>query len=230
MTSTFSSHSWLRRLSDYHSGGVSDSERLAVETHLGSCAECQEALTMYRRFYMLLRSPLSLGVPRVDFFSDEPTTVLDTATTGSRRASRPGGRAPRDPRRRALAGVAAALVAALVIAGFAAVFALRPHPAEVSTPTAQPSVTVQSTVTPQPTATTTPQPSAFVCANPQGSNMTYAYTRGDLNVYAVTGCGTPRQLTIEPLSGDRTAKFPCREPSRGRRHADWCRNFNPLYH
>ena len=51
-------------------------------------------------------------------------------------------------------------------------------------------------MTPQPTMT--PQPSAFVCANPQGSSgssMTYAYTRGDGNVYTVTGCASPRQLT-----------------------------------
>ncbi len=80
---------------------------------------------MYRRFSMLLRSPLRLGVPSLHFSSDEPTTILDASTAGSRPVGRPGGPAPRGPRRRALAGVAAALVAALVITGFAAVFALR---------------------------------------------------------------------------------------------------------
>jgi hypothetical protein len=98
-----------------------------------------------------------------------------------------------------LAVVAAALVAALVIAGFAAVFALHLRPSPVAgTPTAQPSATLQSTVTPQATGTTSPQPSGFVCANPQGSNgssMTYAFTQSDGHVYAVTGCAAPRQLT-----------------------------------
>ena len=83
---------------------------------------------MYRRFSMLLPSPLRLGVPSLHFFSDEPTTHLDASTVSSQPAGRPGGPAPRGPRRRALAGLAAALVAALVITGFAAVFALRLHP------------------------------------------------------------------------------------------------------
>jgi hypothetical protein len=33
-----------------------------------------------------------------------------------------------------------------------------------------------------------------VCANPQGSSLTYAYVRGDGNLYAVTGCAQPRPL------------------------------------
>jgi hypothetical protein len=33
-----------------------------------------------------------------------------------------------------------------------------------------------------------------VCANPQGSSLTYAYIRGDGNIYTVTGCSTPRLL------------------------------------
>jgi hypothetical protein len=51
------------------------------------------------------------------------------------------------------------------------------------------------TLTPQSTGTTTPQPGAFICANPAGSGMTYAYVRADGHVYAVTGCAAPRQLT-----------------------------------
>ena len=53
-------HEWLRRVSDYHSGGVSDAERREVEAHLLTCADCREALAMYQRFYALLRSPLRL--------------------------------------------------------------------------------------------------------------------------------------------------------------------------
>jgi hypothetical protein len=53
-------HDWLRRVSDYQSGGVSGAERAAIEAHLLTCAECREALVMYQRFYRLLRSPLWL--------------------------------------------------------------------------------------------------------------------------------------------------------------------------
>jgi hypothetical protein len=196
---TAPAHAWLPRLSDYHSGGVSAAERTAVEAHLATCAECQEALAMYRRFYTLLLSPLRLGAPSAHF--DEPTTILDVGPSRSQPEGRPSGPTPRGPRtRRALAGIAAVLAAALVIAGFVAVFAPRLHPpTAASTPTAQPSVTAQPTTTAEPTASPqpsgTPQPSAFVCANPQGSSMTYAYIRGDGNVYAVTGCTAPRQLT-----------------------------------
>jgi hypothetical protein len=53
-------HPWLRRVSDYHSGGVSAAERAAVLAHLAECDECQQALATYRRFYALTRSPLRL--------------------------------------------------------------------------------------------------------------------------------------------------------------------------
>jgi anti-sigma factor RsiW len=56
-----STHAWLRRVSDYHSGGVSATERAAVEAHLAECVECQQALAVYRRFSTLARSPLRLG-------------------------------------------------------------------------------------------------------------------------------------------------------------------------
>lgn len=188
-------HTWLRRLSDYHSGGVSDAERIAVEAHLATCAECQEALAMYRRFYTLLRSPLRLGAPSAHF--DDPTLVLDTGAPRSQPGWRTGGPVPQGPRnRRALAGVAAVLAAALIIAGFVAFFASHLHPPTVAaTPTPQPSATSEPTATPQPTGTTTPQPGSFVCANSPGSGMTYAYMRADGLVYAVTGCAAPRQLT-----------------------------------
>ncbi|PWT77760.1 MAG: hypothetical protein C5B60_02180 [Chloroflexi bacterium] len=104
-------------------------------------------------------------------------------------------------------GVAAALAAAVVIAGFVAVFASRLHsPTAAGTPTVQasvtpqPTTTAQTTITPQPTGTTSPQPSAFVCANPAGSSMTYVYTRGDNDLYLVTGCSAPRRLTSTQAS------------------------------
>src|SRR5512146_1711738 len=71
-------HKWLRRISDYHSGGVSEAERAAVEAHLATCQECQEALAMYRRFYSLLRSPMWLGSPGAHF--DEETLISDAPT------------------------------------------------------------------------------------------------------------------------------------------------------
>jgi hypothetical protein len=154
---------------------------------------------MYHRFYVLLRL---LGVPGVHFDLDEPTTVLGGGAPGSQPEWRLDRPSPRDPRRRVFAGVAAALAAAVVIAGFVAVFASRSHsPTAAGTPTVQtsitpePSTTAQPTITPQPTGTTSPQPSAFVCANPAGSSMTYAYLRGDNNLYMVTGCSAPRQIT-----------------------------------
>ncbi|HEV2235595.1 MAG TPA: zf-HC2 domain-containing protein, partial [Ktedonobacterales bacterium] len=54
-------HAWLRRVSDYCSGGVSATERAAVEAHLAECAECREALATYRRFYALVSSLPRLG-------------------------------------------------------------------------------------------------------------------------------------------------------------------------
>ena len=184
-------HEWLRRVCDYHSGGISDAERTAVEAHLATCAICQEALTMYRRFYTLARSPLRLGLPSAHF-DDTPPTL--TAAPRPPRPPRPP-RRDMPPARRALLGVAAVLAATLVVVGFLALFSShRPGPSVASTPTINPTVTS----TPQPTATaeptTTPTPSAFVCANALGSNLTYAYERGDSHVYAVTGCSAPREL------------------------------------
>jgi hypothetical protein len=196
-----SGHDWLRRLSDYHSGGGSDAERLAVEAHLATCAECQEAFAMYSRFYSLLRSPLRLGISDLHLDFDEPTSILSGGTARSHPEWRLGEPGPREPRRRVSAGVAAALAAAVVIAGFVAIFASRQHsPTSSGTPTVQASVTPkatitgQPTVTAQPTGTTSPQPSAFVCANPAGSSMTYTYMRGDGNLYVVTGCSAPRRI------------------------------------
>lgn len=197
-------HAWLQRLSDYHSGTVSEAERIAVEAHLAECAECQEALATYRRFYLLLRSPLQLGEPSARF--DETTMPLTTRSPESRARTpiRPP-RGPHSPRRRALAGLAAGLAAALIIAGFVALIGTHLRPPTVAgtpsprvTPSAQPSMTPQPSPTPSPFGT--PQPGAFVCANPQGSSMTYAYVRADGLLYVVTGCAAPRQLGSAPMA------------------------------
>lgn len=48
--SDVATHAWLRRVSDYCSGGVSTTERAAVEAHLATCSQCREALATYQRF------------------------------------------------------------------------------------------------------------------------------------------------------------------------------------
>ncbi|HEU0027770.1 MAG TPA: zf-HC2 domain-containing protein [Ktedonobacterales bacterium] len=199
---TAPAHAWLRRLSDYHSGGASDAERIAIEEHLAACAECREALAMYRRFYTLLRSPLRLDAMSARF--DDPTVPMTTM----RRAAPPA-REPRTPpgrNRRALAGLAAGLAAALIIGGFAALVAPRLRtPVASGTPTPLASVTAQSTATAQ-----APAPKGFVCANPLGSRMTYVYMRGDQYLYAVTGCSAPRQLAhthVFPLAWSPSNRY-----------------------
>jgi hypothetical protein len=84
MTTT-APHAWLRRVSDYHSGGVSATERAAVEAHLADCAECRLALAAYRRLYTLARSPLRLGDggegPLMDY---QPLLLEETMLTTDR--------------------------------------------------------------------------------------------------------------------------------------------------
>jgi len=186
---TSSRHEWLRRVSDYHDGASSDDERVAVENHLKTCTECQEALTLYRRFYALLRSPLRLGGPTAAFSEDTPTVVTPVSIPEH---GHPSYQQPR-PRRKLVTGIAAGLVAALVVAGFLAALASRGSgssvaatavPGHTATAASQPTNTAAAT----PGTTTTPTPSAFVCANPAGSQMVYAYVRGDGNMYVVKGC------------------------------------------
>lgn len=193
MSPSTSRHEWLRRVSDYHGGGVTPAERVAVEQHLATCQECQEALAMYHRFYSLLRSPLRLGPPSVHF--DEDTIINDEATRPPRQPA-----TSRPPRRsRSLATIAAVVAATLVIAGFLAVYATRNgNPASTSTPTPRATSTAESTTTAEPNATA--QPGSFVCANPPGSNLIYAYQRGDGGIYTVTGCADPVRVGVSAFS------------------------------
>jgi putative zinc finger protein len=136
--STAAPHAWLRRVSDYHSGGVSERERAAVEAHLAECAECRLALTAYRRLYTLARSPLRLGDGGAGALAEyRPMILEETMVTTDRETTR--GAPPRPPRRTALTALGA-IAAVLVIAILAATLF-----AHFRAPT-QP-------VTPRPTAT-----------------------------------------------------------------------------
>jgi putative zinc finger protein len=189
-------HDWLNRVSDYHSGGVSEAERAAVEAHLATCQECQEALAMYRRLYSLLHSPLRLGPPSVNF--EDQTTIINSPTTQPPEF-RPKQRPPRSTRSRIFAGVAAVLAATLVVAGFVAVYASHSQqPAGNGTPTVAPQASATATTASSPTAapTTSVQPGSFVCANPAGSILKYAYVRGDDSLNVVTGCSDPVRVAV----------------------------------
>jgi hypothetical protein len=203
-----SQHEWLRRVSDYHNGGVTDTEHAAVEAHLATCQECQEALAMYRRFYSLLRSPLRLGLPSAHF--DEETTIIASAPSPSANTQPP----KRSPRPRTLGIVAAVVAATLVVVGFLAVYSSRNGQPTIAA-TATPQVTTAPTAS-APTATATPdnapRASAFVCANPPGSNLSYAYVRGDYQAYVVTGCASPRKIPVSasysaPLGWSPTNRY-----------------------
>jgi putative zinc finger protein len=206
---TTATHPWLERVSAYHSGDLDDVERAAVAAHLRDCAQCQEALDMYRRFYSLARSPLRLGPPSPGF--DERTTIISTPGSG-RGAS--GGRLPGGPRRPPTIGlVAAALAAVIVVGGFVGLLGARGliGPTHGATPTTNAAATATvaaaiataaaaSTQTAGPTPTPTAPPPAptnapFVCANPAGSALTYAFVNADRQIYTVTGCAAPVQLT-----------------------------------
>lgn len=189
---TSARHEWLRRLSDYHNGDGSAAERAAVEEHLQTCLECQEALAMYRRFYSLLRSPLRLGAPSAAFSEDAPTVVTPAQAPSRGQPPYQQQQQPR-PRRKLVAGIAAALAAALVVAGFLTVLASRGNgPSIAATPVPHQTATTAplptNTASATPAATTAPASATFVCANPAGSQMVYAYVRGDGNLYIVKGC------------------------------------------
>src|SRR5512142_3189994 len=67
---------WLRRVSDYHSGGIAADEQARVEAHLATCAECHDALPMYQRFYGLARSPSTLGEPSAEVAEQSAVRVF----------------------------------------------------------------------------------------------------------------------------------------------------------
>jgi hypothetical protein len=192
---TVSDHAWLRRVSDYHSGGVSDAERAAVEVHLATCADCQQTLAEYRRFYALARSPLRLGPPSPPIMREQPMRQ-----TTERFDAPPGGRPPdpRTPRRRLYVTAAAGLAAALVVAGFLAVFAgrLEPrggHPSATATHSATPSIMPTASPVPTVNVSTLPPPgTGYVQVGPSWARfLTFApsapstaYACGDTTISA----------------------------------------------
>ena len=119
--STTSPHEWLRRVSDYHTGGVDAAEVEAVESHLATCEDCRQALAVFRRFYALASSPLRLGEPS-SVVAEQLALRKDRASDligSDALEDRPN---PRGSRRsvgnRRLMGLASVLAASLVIVGF----------------------------------------------------------------------------------------------------------------
>jgi hypothetical protein len=135
-------HPWLRRLSDYHSGGVSGAERAAVEAHLATCAQCQQALSAYHRFYTLARSPLQLdaggaeaGIPDRPFTEIPEEEIMSTATDREHEPTRTLYRKP-PTGLKMLGAIAAVLVLTILAASLFAYFGSHTSgPAAKLTPT-----------------------------------------------------------------------------------------------
>jgi streptogramin lyase len=155
-------HPWLRRVSDYHSGGVSAAERAAVEAHLAQCAECQRALAAYQRLYIFAHSPLRLGDSEAAAFaeyrpedvraileetvitSDSDRNIWSTTTTRLRRSH---------AALTTLGTIAAVLVLALLAASLFAYFG-SPHQGPAGKP--RPTLAPRITEFPLPTANSSP--------------------------------------------------------------------------
>jgi hypothetical protein len=193
-------HDWLRRVSDYHSGGVSGAERAAVEAHLLTCSECREALAMYQRFYRLLRSPLALDGALLGMRlapdgagggAGSPGTRGDSST-GIRPlvASEPP-RTPNSPPRQDLwliETIAAVLVIALLGGGLFAL--LHNHAGTAHQPTPSPTVTRPSPTTGPAALLQTslaPAPSDWVSGAPTGC----LFQSDGLHIKNAVGCALP---------------------------------------
>jgi photosystem II stability/assembly factor-like uncharacterized protein len=174
--STETREGWLRRVSDYHSGGIDADERAQVEAHLATCAECRETLAMYQRFYALARSPLALGAPRGDL-AQRPSVRAPSLIRMRQTPMEQG--APLPWSGRARVGLAAGLVAALLISSFLAVFSLRHNG-----PVAQPTPTPLGSLTPLPRSTATPE----------------ALAPSDWTQVPLTGAGGVPSVTFSPTS------------------------------
>ncbi|HEV2235614.1 MAG TPA: zf-HC2 domain-containing protein [Ktedonobacterales bacterium] len=125
-------HAWLRRVSDYHSGGVSARERTAVEVHLTECAECRLALAAYRRFYTLARSPLRLGDDGVAALAEYRHTIQEETMIPDNpdRKTESTMTQPRRPPNTltALGAIAAVLVIAILASTLFTLFRSPSHP------------------------------------------------------------------------------------------------------
>lgn len=104
-----------------------------------------------------------------------------------------------------LAVLGVALVAAIALTTVGVVVALRNSSGGASigrsgsagSPAALATVTTpaEATTNPNATASPTPKNAPFVCANPAGSSTTYVFVNADHQLYRVTSCSTPVQLT-----------------------------------
>lgn len=102
---------------------------------------------------------------------------------------------PASQRKLLFAGLAAALVVALLVAGLAMLFALRGPRGGSSTAGGVPTSTARTLPTATLAASATPTNAPFVCANPAGSQSTYVFINIDRQLYRVTGCANPVRLT-----------------------------------
>jgi hypothetical protein len=118
-----------------------------------------------------------------------------------------------------LAGLAIALVVALLATSIAVLAAIRNLPAANShrpgsqaagTGASSPEATADAT----PGASATPANQPFVCANPVGATTTYVFLNADHQIYRVAGCSTPVQLThvdvqtsVTPLAFSATNRW-----------------------
>jgi hypothetical protein len=183
-------HEWLRRLSDYHSGGVDAAEAAAVEEHLAGCPECREALRVYRRFYVLASSPLRLGEPSGTLAEQLSMTYDDSDhfTDGARLGRHPGRHGSLSQERsRRLLGVASVLAASLIIVGFLAVFGARiGSTGKHTTPTPYPSATPSG---PTPTVQTTNLPAPGTGYTNAGPNWATKLAFAPSSPNTVYACG-----------------------------------------
>lgn len=190
MAST-TTHPWLARLSDYHSGGVSAAEGAAVEAHLATCQQCQQALADYRRLYALAAKPVRLGPPSFRAKAGSYMSMSDLPSTPERRSN---------PGRPVTVAITLVAVLALIV-GFLALFNLHGASSVPAHGTPTPHGQATSTIAPtgtvaQPTSTTTVTADQHdICANPVGSSLRYAFSGTNTQVYEETGCAPPVQLT-----------------------------------
>ena len=194
---------------------------------------------MHRRFSILLLKPWRRGFPHLATFatlalesggdpsvfaSPPPSTTTTTAAPTWPLSGEPP-RSPK-PRRRQLAGIATVVVTALIVASFVVALNLRggspPSTATTTALTATATAAARATVAatsapslnPAATASSTSSanPASFVCANPAGSSLVYAYQNQNGALFTVMGCSTPTlvyagQGTAWPVAWSPTNRY-----------------------
>jgi hypothetical protein len=209
-------HTWLRRVSDYCSGGVSATERAAVEAHLAECAECRQALVAYRHFDALAQSLLQLGEGAVGALPGyRPALQDETMITSD--ADRETGTTTTPPRasraRLSTLGAIAAVVLITILVG--TLFALHrtpAHPATGTPPSTAPFVHVVSTSRQvlagdaTPTVATCPADEVALSGGwdvPAAGSVLASHRMGNgwgIVVQAPTGSGVPVTASVACLA------------------------------